>query len=67
MQEAAWCGGLQEVPSDGHGLQHVACLTDQTRYVGDLLDEMGEGEREVDGNRPTQATHLLGYRHQLWT
>ena len=55
------------MPSDGHGLQHVACLTDQTRYVGDLLDEMGEGEREVDGNRPTQATHLLGYRHQLWT
>ena len=66
VQEVPRSSDLQEVGSDGCRLQSVVDEPGQARYAADLLDEAGEGEREVDRHRPSQATHLLHDRHQLW-
>ena len=49
VEEAARGSGLEEVGSDGHGLQRVVHVAHQPRDVGDLLDEAREGDGEVDG------------------
>lgn len=66
MEEVARCSDINEMGSDGHGLKHVIGDPNQMRYVSYLLDEAGEGVREISGHCSSQTTHLFCYGHQLW-